>query len=338
MSGEISANTLTAVDNTRPLFNSSSFSSYPVVLPQGVSRNQVEIPEPYLTYLNQAIERWSRFIKFNPAVYDSIKTTNANFNGISLDQTCEGVGNPQNGFYLYNDPSSNGIASCGVYSAYNLGSLSDIQYNTETIYFDINDAFRNVFTDEEWVDVLTHEMGHGLGIGQLWTSYINNVDWDGDNVADPGAVPPTNSFLNGTYYTNCRNGYRKLINNGTSYNQIPLEDTGGPGTKDAHFENNYRSSSYSGGAGLTYPGLENELMLGVIVPGGTMRISSVTIGALLDFGYQEVNPGNNEGHVHLNNGTSALSIKASERILPKARFYNCCDTSQKPIIRGTINI
>ena len=78
MSGSINISALAAIDATRPLFNSASFANYPAVLPQGVSRSQVAIPQPYLTYLNEAIERWSRFIKFNPSVYDGIRTNYTN--------------------------------------------------------------------------------------------------------------------------------------------------------------------------------------------------------------------------------------------------------------------
>jgi len=345
MNGSISVNALAAIDNTRPLFNTASFLNYPSVLPQGVSRSQVEIPEPYRTYLTEAITRWSNYIKFNPAVYDTIRDVYIDkgygvFNGINLDQTCDGVENDNNGFILFNDPTSNTIAYCGVFTWWNIFASTDVQLNTDTLYFGINDKYRNHFSHEEWVDVLTHELGHGLGIGQLWASWINDADIDKDGVADhQGAVPPIDNFLDGDSYTNCRNGYRKVINNGTSYIKIPLEDYGDSGTSNAHFENNYRSSSYAGGNSLTYPGLENELMLGTVVYGGIMKISPVTIGALVDFGYQEVNPGNNEGFVHLDTGGSSLLSKtASGEILPKIKLHNCCDLDANAKCKGVINL
>jgi hypothetical protein len=344
MSGTINVGALAAIDTTRPLFNSASFINYPAVLPQGVSRSQVAIPEPYLTYLNESIERWSNFIKFNPSVYDGIKAQYASkgfgvFNGINLLQNCYGAGNSQNGFRLFNDPSSATIAYCGVYTWWNIFNATDVKLNTDTLYFGINDYFRNAFTHEEWVDVLTHELGHGLGIGQLWASWINDQDVDGNGSPDnQGAIPPVNNFLDGSAYINCKNGYKKLINNGTNYIKIPLESTGDSGTSNAHFENDYRPNTYTGGGGLSYPGLENELMLGSIVYGGIMRISSVTLGALLDFGYQEVNPGNNEGFVDLNNGSSSVSRSASGEIINKRKLHNCCDTETVPKCKGVIRL
>ena len=215
-----------------------------------------------------------------------------------------------------------------------------MQLNTDTLYFAINDRWRNSFTHEEWVDVLTHELGHGLGIGQFWASWMNQVDVNGDGSPDnQGAVPPTNNFLDGSAYVNCRNGYTKVINNQINYAKIPVEDYGGSGTNNAHFENNHRPSTYTGGGGITYPGLENELMLGTIVYGGIMKISPVTIGALVDFGYQEVNPGNNEGFVHLDNGTSTLlASKQIGQIVKKIKLHNCCDINEVPECKGVINL
>ena len=343
MSGLISVVPLASVDVTRPLFNSSSFSGYPETLPEGVSRSEVAIPEPYLTYLNQAITRWSNYIKFNPAVYDAIKTYYVDngygiFNGINLDQTCLGPGSQYNGFLLYNDPTSNTIAYCGVSSWWNIFASNDVQLNTDTLYFAINDRWRNYYTEQEWVDILTHELGHGLGIGQFWASWINQVDTNNDGSPDPqGAVPPVNNFLDGAAYSHCRDGYRKTINNNVNYSNVPVEDFGGSGTNNAHFENNYRSSSYVGSNGVAYPGLLNELMLGTIVDGGIMKISPVSLGILKDFGYQEVNPGNNEGFVHLDSGASSILVSEKlGRTFKRIKLHNCCDTGEIPECKGTI--
>ena len=339
MSGSISVNPLAAVDVTRPLFDFSSFSGYPAILPNGVSRGQVSISEPYLTYVHEAIARWSNYIKFDPAVHDAIKSTYPNFQGIILNQDCYGVGDDRNGFLLYNDPSDNAIASCGIYSLWNIDGVNDVKYNAAQIVITINSSFQNQLTDEEWVDVLTHELGHGLGIGQLWASWINDLDWTGDGIPDAGAVPPVGFFLDGGAYVNCKEGYKKVTRNGINYAKIPLEDIGGQGTASGHFENNYRSASYASSGGVSYPGIQNELMLGSLVGGGNMRISALTLGALVDFGYQEVNPGNNEGLVNLaTGGSSILTGGTLAGGLKKIKLHDCCDTSARPKVFGTVNL
>jgi hypothetical protein len=318
MSGTISANALSAIDSTRTLFNSTSFSV---------------IPQPYLNYVNQAIQRWSNYIKFNSSVYDGIKQNYINngygiFNGINLEASSSPWNDPEGGLYLYNDPTDNTIAYCGVTSFWNIAQSNDLKINTDTMFLGINERWKNILSEQEWVDVLTHELGHGLGIGQFWSSGYSSY----------GAVPPSNFFLSGSSYTSCRDGYKKLINNGINYSLIPLEDQGSSGTASAHFENTFRSSSYPNGGGLSYPGLQNELMLGSLVDGGIMRISALSIGVLIDFGYEEVNPGNNEGHIHLNSGGGLLTKTASGSTIKRIKLENCCDSEHVASSRGVIKL
>jgi hypothetical protein len=318
MSGTISANALSTIDSTRPLFNASSFSV---------------VPQPYLNYVNQAIQRWSNYIKFNSSIYDAIKQNYINngygiFNGINLEANSSPWNDPNGGLYLYNDPADNTIAYCGVTYFWNIAQSNDLKMNTDTMFLGINERWKNILSEQEWVDVLAHELGHGLGIGQFWSSAYSSS----------GAVPPTNFFLSGNSYTSCRDGYKKLINNGANYSLIPLEDQGSSGTASAHFENTFRSSSYPNGGGLSYPGLQNELMLGSLVDGGIMRISALSIGALIDFGYEEVNPGNNEGHIHLNSGGGLLTKTASGSTIKRIKLENCCDSEHVASSRGVIKL
>ena len=101
-------------------------------------------------------------------------------------------------------------------------------------------------------DVITHEMGHVLGIGTLWAQKRLLA---GSGTADPtftGAVAVAE--------------YKALGGSGA----VPVENTGGPGTREGH----WRESVFG-----------NELMSGFIREPGN-PLSRITAGSLADLGYQ----------------------------------------------------
>lgn len=107
--------------------------------------------------------------------------------------------------------------------------------------------------------VITHEMAHVLGFGTIWSS-LNLLDGAGGS--DPvftGAAtlalwPPFGTAL------------------GYAGRPVPVENTGGTGTRDDH----WRESVFN-----------TELMTGFIeAPGVAMPLSRVTIGSMADLGYQ----------------------------------------------------
>jgi hypothetical protein len=104
-------------------------------------------------------------------------------------------------------------------------------------------------------DVVLHEIGHVLGIGTLWpgSSLLN-----GAGTADP-------------YYTGPRalNAYRSMGGVATG---VPVENTGGEGTRDSH----WRETEFG-----------NELMTGFISAGGN-PLSAMTASSLNDLGYGAV--------------------------------------------------
>lgn len=102
--------------------------------------------------------------------------------------------------------------------------------------------------------VIMHEMGHVLGIGTLWTS---KGLLSGANTTNPIFV--------GTQATAA---YNSIF--GTSANGVPVENTGGGGTRNSH----WRESVFS-----------NELMTGWVGPGSNMPLSRITVGSLADIGY-----------------------------------------------------
>jgi hypothetical protein len=104
-------------------------------------------------------------------------------------------------------------------------------------------------------DVITHEMGHVLGIGTLWEYK--------DLLQRPGSSNPTFSGAGAIEeYRTLRGGGRRR--------RVPVENTGGPGTRDGH----WRETVF-----------RNELMSGFISAPGN-PLSRMTAASLGDLGYQ----------------------------------------------------
>lgn len=131
---------------------------------------------------------------------------------------------------------------------------------TGTMTFDVADL-DDLETAGTLNDVILHEMGHVLGIGSLWT--LKGVLAD-PRQGNPGADP----HFTGAAALAAFNG----SNGGNAYNatqKIPVENTGGSGTWDAH----WRESVF-----------KSELMTGFISGTGN-PMSLTTIQSLTDLGY-----------------------------------------------------
>jgi hypothetical protein len=104
-------------------------------------------------------------------------------------------------------------------------------------------------------DVITHEMGHVLGIGTLWEQkgLLKQAGTSNPTFSGPGAMEE---------YRVLRGGGRRR--------RVPVENTGGPGTRDGH----WRESIF-----------RNELMSGFISEPGN-PLSRVTVASLGDLGYE----------------------------------------------------
>jgi hypothetical protein len=104
------------------------------------------------------------------------------------------------------------------------------------------------------LSVIEHEMGHVLGIGTIWSSKGLLSGAGTDNPLFLGAQ--ATAAYNAIYGTNAAG--------------VPVENTGGSGTRDAH----WRESIFG-----------SELMTGWAGPGSNLPLSRITIGSLADIGY-----------------------------------------------------
>ncbi len=103
------------------------------------------------------------------------------------------------------------------------------------------------------LDVITHEMGHVIGIGTIWP---HKRLLAGANTSNPTFTGKTAKKEYGTL-------------KGVGAVAVPVENTGGPGTKNSH----WRESVF-----------KNELMSGFIAAANN-PLSRVTAGSLQDLGY-----------------------------------------------------
>jgi hypothetical protein len=107
--------------------------------------------------------------------------------------------------------------------------------------------------DGTLLDVITHEMGHVIGIGTIWRHK--------GLLAGAGTINPT--------FTGTRAKREFGTLKGTRPVPVPVENGGGPGTRDSH----WRESVF-----------KNELMSGFIATAGN-PLSRLTAASLKDLGY-----------------------------------------------------
>lgn len=119
--------------------------------------------------------------------------------------------------------------------------------------FDTADV-ANLVAQGRFEDVILHEMGHVLGIGTIWSYLGLRIGTGG---ADPRFIGPQATAE-----------YNAIFN--ITASSVPVENTGGPGTRDAH----WRESDFS-----------NELMTGFLNSGVSNPISRIAVGSLADMGY-----------------------------------------------------
>jgi hypothetical protein len=107
-------------------------------------------------------------------------------------------------------------------------------------------------------EVASHELAHALGFGTIWTD-LGLLEGAGGS--DPFFTGP-----------GARQAFTALRAAGSPFagNSVPVEGTGGPGTRDGH----WRESVF-----------DEELMTGFYDGGSSNPLSAVTIASLRDLGY-----------------------------------------------------
>jgi hypothetical protein len=151
------------------------------------------------------------------------------------------------------DGAGNVLGQAGPCFVRNVGRLPVLGL----MQFDVADL--DVLESSGLLDaVILHEMGHVLGFGTIWT--------DKGLLADASLTGGTDPHFTGAQAIAAFNAV-----GGTEYHdgeKVPVENTGGSGTADAH----WRESVFG-----------NELMTGFVDP--TDPLSRVTVSSLADLGY-----------------------------------------------------
>jgi len=124
------------------------------------------------------------------------------------------------------------IAACGPTVVYNIDGNGKKIISSEFVLY-INSYYDNTLSQQDWMHVLTHELGHALGIGVMWklTQQFG------------GAAPidsPTGPYLDGAVYTEAQSAYNNLTS--SIRTAIPLEASGGVGTASGHWDDTGRKA------------------------------------------------------------------------------------------------
>jgi hypothetical protein len=180
------------------------------------------------------------------AKWESVITSdlpNATYGGVAVDDLLIDA----SGAYIDGAGSILGQAGPDAFR-----SGSDLPYHG-SMEFDSADL-SSMLSNGTLLSVIEHEMGHVLGIGTIWSDKRLLVGAGTSNPIFVGAQATA--------------AYNAIF--GTSASGVPVENTGGSGTRDAHWRESI---------------LGSELMTGWVGPGTNLPLSRITIGSLADLGY-----------------------------------------------------
>lgn len=302
----------------------------------------------------EASARLSKFIRLRPGVINYLRQFDPalyDFNGvrvgISFDYN-EGVqwvayAGPAAGvtFEVGAPPADNDPGSDDIFTP-----TASLEFHSTSMFVTINLAYADEYTHENWIDIITHELCHGLGVG-IWfkqprcrLAELKPPDCFG---TDP-YNDQTLNWLWGIYNQHAQAAYNNITQ--LNLDVIPLPQSNDVLNNDsAHWSTKARIWQYpqylGGGPAILHPGLKNELMIPYAPnPGQKHILSSLTIKNLVDIGYIERNPGANEGIPIINTSTTTALHMDSEDHESRRLMCNCDDhkkqveiiTIEKPII------
>jgi len=130
---------------------------------------------------------------------------------------------------------------------------------TGSMRFDVADV-NNLEANGTLASVITHEMGHVLGIGTLWATKLL--------VQNPTSTTAVDTYYSGT---NGIAGFNLVGGNTyTGGQKVPVANVGGTGTINTHWRESV---------------LVNELMTGILNNNVSNPLSILTVKSLIDLGY-----------------------------------------------------
>jgi len=307
------------------LFNRDTFSRYFDLYGTGEIWNPefgqpLPTPEKYIIGLNNAADRWAKFLKVSDNAVYFIKTNSIyskpDWNGIELTGLTIDTDATENDSWIAKTVILNTVGNTSISTGIITGFT--LKLNTAKIEF-------NGYTDTDIANILAHELGHALGIvGQPYKSYNDNI------IDEDESIFPTliweYDFYGGVIW---KGGYRPpniFRSTDKSIEKLALRDfpfvmpvaVKDDGTLNSgHWRTNtLRTKNWNdttipdtSRAKISYAGIENDLMVPAYDPYITYFISRLSIGMLVDlrnetdvgtiYSYTELNPGKSEETDHV---------------------------------------
>lgn len=266
----------------RPLFDTSSFWNKLNDLLKNIPEESLPhkddgIPRLFVSLSNAAL-RWNYYLQFSEYAYIKINEaifndncSNNKFRGIKLESVTW-------------DALEGEAASCGPLDCV---KLDRHKYNTINFQLNLSKYFLS-FSYEQMLDILTHELGHALGIGVYW-SYSED-DSDGFNSGTDTIFP---NSLNGQklIYPQLQKAYNNYISKTRKYVPIlfdewsPLFGSIGANQHWSHLLNPKNQFTRQ------HPPTPNDILSYGSTIGIKGKITPISLKYLADIGYQEISPG-----------------------------------------------
>jgi hypothetical protein len=221
------------------------------------------IGEPGKTLLDQSADRWYTYLKLPIELIEKIRNKSPRWNGIRMSR-----------LGAFNLPNNNIIMTCSPVNYYNFTINETLNKIPIKFKLEVNEFYMSKLSEQQKIDVITHELGHALGF------------------ASKMFRPGTNNYSTNDIVPNAIDAYNDLVNFDNN-NLLPLENIGPKTARNHHLQNDVIVIN-----DVSYPGLLNDLMISDIA--NNLKISKIDITCLVEsFGYVEKNPGTNEGDLTL---------------------------------------